>query len=110
MKDGTLQRNNTSFPSGNGSPNYMEIATFSALMKHIDTEKNAKCNISCVKNVIFVYMKRFGRNKRFIICKPQGYQAIYLNPTTQGKINPHRFPYLRIKGSPPPLAKIPPPK
>ena len=43
MKDGTLQRNNTSFPSGNGSPNYMEIATFSALMKHIDTEK--KCEV-----------------------------------------------------------------
>ena len=43
MKDGTLQRNNTSFSSGNGSPNYMEIATFSALMKHIDTEK--KCEV-----------------------------------------------------------------
>ena len=43
MKDGTLQRNNTSFPSVNGSPNYMETATFSALMKPIDTEK--KCEV-----------------------------------------------------------------
>ena len=55
-------------------------------------------------------MKRFGRNKRFITCKPPGYQAIYLNRTTQGKVNPHGFPYLRIKESPTPLAKIPPPK
>ena len=33
--DDTLQRNNTSFPSGTGSPYSMEMTTFSALIKHI---------------------------------------------------------------------------
>ena len=40
MKDDTLQRNNTGFPSGTGSPYYMQMSTFSALIKHI--EKNCK--------------------------------------------------------------------
>ena len=31
MKDDTLQRNNTGFPSGTDSPYYMEMPTFSAL-------------------------------------------------------------------------------
>ena len=35
MKDDTLQRNNTGFPSGNGSSYYMEMPTFSALIKYI---------------------------------------------------------------------------
>ena len=35
MKDGTLQRNNTGFPCGTGSPNYMEKLTVIALIKYI---------------------------------------------------------------------------
>ena len=77
----TLQRNTTGFPSGTGSPYYMEMPTFSALIKHIE-KKNSKCKISCVKNFISVCMKPFGRNNRFVTCKPPGYQAIDLNPTT----------------------------
>ena len=33
MKDGTLQKSNTGFPSETGSPYYMELPTFSALIK-----------------------------------------------------------------------------
>ena len=36
MKDGTLQKSNTGFPSETGSPYYMELPTFSALIKHIE--------------------------------------------------------------------------
>ena len=87
MKDVTLQKNNTGFSSGTGSSFYMEMPTFSALIKHIFFEKKVrKCKISCVKSFIFVRMKLFGRNKRFVTCKPSGYQAMHLNPTTQGKI------------------------
>ena len=35
MKDNILQRNNTGFPSGTGSPYYMEMPSFVALIKHI---------------------------------------------------------------------------
>ena len=35
MKDDTLQRNNTGFPSGTGLPYYMVMLTFTALIKHI---------------------------------------------------------------------------
>ena len=40
MKDDTRQRKNTDFPSGTGAANYMEMPTFSALIKNI--EKNSK--------------------------------------------------------------------
>ena len=36
MKDETLQNNNTGFPSGTGSPYYMEMTTFSALISQIN--------------------------------------------------------------------------
>ena len=70
MKDDTLQRNNTGFPSGTGAPYYMEMPTFIALITHI--EKNPKCKISCAKNFISVRMKPFGRDKRSVTCKPTG--------------------------------------
>ena len=60
------------------------MRNFSALITHI--EKNPKCKISFAKNFISVLMKPFGRNKRFVTCKPPGYQAMHLNPTTRGKI------------------------
>ena len=62
MKDDTLQRNNTGFPSGTGSLYCMEMPTFSALIKHTKKKKNASCKISCVKNFIAVRMKPFGCN------------------------------------------------
>ena len=40
MRDDTRQKNNTGFPSGTGAPYYMEMPTFSALIKNI--EKNSK--------------------------------------------------------------------
>ena len=40
MKDGTRQRKITGFPSGTGAPYYMEMPTFSALIKNI--EKKSK--------------------------------------------------------------------
>ena len=43
MKDDTLQRNNTGFPSGTGSLYCMEMPTFSALIKH--TKKKKKCKL-----------------------------------------------------------------
>ena len=36
MKDETLQNNNTGFPSETGSPYYMEMTTFSALISQIN--------------------------------------------------------------------------
>ena len=36
MKDYTCQRNNRGFPSGTGAPYYMEMPTFSALIKNIE--------------------------------------------------------------------------
>ena len=42
MKDDTLQKNNTGFPSGTGSSFYMEMPTFSALIKHIFLKKSYK--------------------------------------------------------------------
>ena len=82
----------------------MKIETFRALIKHI--EKNTKCKTSCAKNVIYVQLKLFGC-KRFVTCKPPGYQAMHLNPTTRGKIifkiNPldRFFPTWVMEGSPP---------
>ena len=106
MNDDALQKNNTDFPSGTGSPYYMKMETFSALIKHIE-EKNPKCKISCVRKFISVQMKLFGHNKIFVTCKPPGYQAMHLNPTTRGKIifkiNPldRFFPTWVMEGSPP---------
>ena len=40
MKDANCQRINTGFPSGTGAPYYMEMPTFSALIKNI--EKKSK--------------------------------------------------------------------
>ena len=40
MKDGTLQSNNTGFPSETGWPYYMEMPTFSALIKNIEKNSN----------------------------------------------------------------------
>ena len=71
MKDDTCQQNNTGFPSGTGVPYYMDMSTFSALIKYV--EKNPKCKISCAKNFISVHMKPFGHNKRFVTCKPPSY-------------------------------------
>ena len=51
-------------------------------------------------------MKPFGRNKRFVTCKPPGYQAIHLNPNIRGKINfkinplSRVFPTWGMEGSP----------
>ena len=47
MKDYTRQQNNAGSPSGTGAPYYMEMPTFSALIKYV--EKNTKCKISCAK-------------------------------------------------------------
>ena len=77
MKDGTRQRKNTGFPSGTGAPYYMEMPTFSALIKDIE-KKNPKCKISCAKNFISVQMKPFGHNKRLVTCKPPGYAFEFL--------------------------------
>ena len=40
MKGDTRQQNNTGFSSGTGAPYYMEMPTFSALIKNI--EKKSK--------------------------------------------------------------------
>ena len=40
MRNDTSQRNNTGFPDGTGTPYYMEIPTFSALIKNF--KKNSK--------------------------------------------------------------------
>ena len=77
MKDYTRQRNNRGFPSGTGAPYYMEMPTFSALIKDIE-KKNPKCKISCAKNFISVQMKPFGHNKRLVTCKPPGYAFEFL--------------------------------
>ena len=42
MKDETLQKSNAGFPSGTGSPYYMELPTFSALIKNIEKKKKNK--------------------------------------------------------------------
>ena len=39
MNDDTLQRNSTGFPSETGEPYYMEMPTFSVLIKHIEKKK-----------------------------------------------------------------------
>ena len=39
MKDDTRQRNNTGFPNGTGAPYYMEMSTFSALVKNFEKKK-----------------------------------------------------------------------
>ena len=74
MRDGTCQGNNTGFPSGTGALYYMEMPTFSALIKNIE-KKNPKRNpkISCAKNFISVHMKPSGYSKRLVACKPPGY-------------------------------------
>ena len=105
MNDDALQKNNKDLPSETGSPYYMKMETFSALIKHI--EKKPKCKISCVKNFISVQLNFFGGNKRFVTCKPPGYEAMHLNPTTRGKIifkiNPlgRVFPTWVMEGNPP---------
>ena len=54
-----------------------------------------------------VQLKLFGRNKKFVTCKPLGYQAMHLNPTARGKIifkiNPldRVFPTWVMEGSAP---------
>ena len=112
MKDDTLQKSNTGFPSETGSPYYMELPTFSALIKNIEKKKkNPKCKISCVKNFISERMKLFGHNKRFTTCKPcPGYQPMHLNSTTRGniifKINPLDMVF-PIWVSPPLTSQIP---
>ena len=53
MRDDTRQRNNTGFPSGNGAPYYMEMPTFSALIK--DFEKNPSVR-SHVPKTSFLYI------------------------------------------------------
>ena len=68
MKDDTIQRNNTGFPSGTGSPYYMEMSTFSALIKHI--EKNSKVQDFMCQKLHLSRMKPFGNNERFVTCKP----------------------------------------
>ena len=45
MKGDILQKNNTGFPSVTGSPYYMEMGTFRALIKYIDIEKKKKPSI-----------------------------------------------------------------
>ena len=40
MNDDTLQRNSTGFPSETGEPYYMEMPTFSVLIKHIEKKKS----------------------------------------------------------------------
>ena len=84
MKDDTRQRNNTGFPNGTGAPYYMEMSTFSALVKNFEKKKNPKCKVSCAKNFIPVHMKAFGHNKRFVNCKPPGYAFESLPETLLG--------------------------
>ena len=50
MKDETLQKSNTGFPSETGSPYYMELPNFSALIKNIEKKKKSKVqDIMCQK-------------------------------------------------------------
>ena len=46
MNHDALQKNNTDFPSGTGSPCYMKMETFSALIKHIE-EKTLSARFHC---------------------------------------------------------------
>ena len=46
MNDNALQKNNTDFPSGTGSPYDMIMDTFSALIKHIE-EKTKVQDFMC---------------------------------------------------------------
>ena len=39
INDDALEKNNTDFPSGTGSPYYMKMETFSALIKHIEEKQ-----------------------------------------------------------------------
>ena len=48
MNDDALQKNNKDFPSGTGSPYYMKMETFSALIKHIE-EKTQSARFHCQK-------------------------------------------------------------
>ena len=48
MNDDALQKNNKDFPSGTGSPYYMKMETFSALIKHIE-EKSKVQDFMCQK-------------------------------------------------------------
>ena len=50
MNDDALQKNNTDFPSGTGSPYYMKMETFSALIKHIE-EKNQSARFHVSKTL-----------------------------------------------------------
>ena len=47
MNDDTRQKNNTDFPSGTGSPYYMKMETFTALIKHIEVKnQTARFHVS----------------------------------------------------------------
>ena len=47
MNDDALQKNNTDFPSGTGSPYYMKMETFTALIKHIEVKnQTARFHVS----------------------------------------------------------------
>ena len=59
MKDDTLQRNNTGFPSGNGSSYYMEMPTFSALIKYIE-KKIQSVRFHVLKTSLSVRMNPLG--------------------------------------------------
>ena len=48
MNDDTRKKNNTDFPSGTGSPYYMKMEIFSALIKHIE-KKNKVKDFMCQK-------------------------------------------------------------
>ena len=90
-----FQRNNAGFPSGTDLLYYMEMLALNNL------KTNAERKISCVKNLIFVRMKHFGCNTRFVTCKPPGSQTKHLIPTTRGRLNPldRIFPTWEIEGS-----------
>ena len=105
MNDDALQKNNKDLPSETGSPYYMKMETFSALIKHI--EKTTKVQDFMCQKLHLYTTETLGRNKRFVTCKPPGYEAMHLNPTTRGKLIFKKDPLDRVfptwvmEGSPP---------
>ena len=56
MKDDTRQRNNTGFPNGTGAPYYMEMSTFSALVKNFEKKKKIQSVRFHVPKTSYLYI------------------------------------------------------
>ena len=84
MKDGTLKRNNTGFLSGTGSPSYLEMTIFSALINYFDKRLQSVRFYVSKTSSLYIWSP-LDVIKDFVPCKYPGYQAINLNPTTDAK-------------------------